>query len=81
MRWCLFLLLLLTGCSQIIVEKNIEQNTVVVKVNTFFKDVDFDRAEYKDLFLLERYVGESNKMRVISPWGAVDTKEIEDKRL
>ena len=78
MRWCLFLLLLLTGCSQIIVEKNIEQNTVVVKVNTFFKDVDFDRAEYKDLFLLERYVGESNKMRVIAPGiGIIDTKESE----
>ena len=73
----LLLLLALTGCSQIIVEKNIEQNTVVVKVNTFFKDVDFSSVQYKDLFLLERYVGESNKMRVISPWGAVDTKPVQ----
>jgi hypothetical protein len=78
--WLIFLValiiicLLVFGCTQTIIEKDVEGN-ITVKINTFLKDIDFDKVWYRDVFGIERYAGDSKNIRIITPYG---TGEITD---
>ena len=47
---------LVPGCTQVIVEED------RIQVNTFLKDIDFDKLNYSDL-AIERYSGQSKDVK------------------
>ncbi len=67
----LICILFLAGCSQVIW---CDPNDVCIKVNTFFKDIEFDRLAYGEL-MLEKYTGESKNIKAITPYGVVETED------
>lgn len=64
------LCLCLSGCVQIIAHK--DPNSINVKINTLLKDIEFDKLWYGD-FAMDRYVGESKDVKVITPYGVVES--------
>lgn len=63
-------LLLLSGCAQVIVEK---PDGTVYKINTFCYKVDIDEFIARD-FQIKSYEGTPDKIKAITPYGALETK-------
>jgi len=68
---CLLALLLVAGCAQVVVK---DANDVErFKANVFAWDFNFDEIAYKE-WLISRFDGKANKVKVITPAVYVETE-------
>ena len=67
----LILLLLLTGCAQIMVTR--DGNKTTVKANAFFYEIDIDKLQTANVEI-ERLDSESNNVKAVAPGLIVETE-------
>ena len=67
-----FIVFLVAGCSQVEITKT--KDLTHLKINTLFKDIDFDLLKYKDLVELKRYESRSKDVKTLTPYGVLETE-------